>query len=478
MYAERHLLVREEYSERVLALAAEAGARDLVTSPVVRGVLLLTWNGHDSKGDNESAKSDDSDPKSDNALTEGDGGNAQGNTGAQEGGQPPTVLTLLDLIEERFGVGIATPDHVLTASNGEVSNCPATEPEEFYGPKKPYPPECPGEGGRGVRIFIADTGLLEGAAAEHDWLHGVECDEWDPVTVGSSTFIRPYAGHGTFVAGVIRCMAPKATIRVANIFNTAGSGLESEFVLRLNKAWDFGFEILHITASCLTRNNYQLIALDAWLKQLKAYKGVVCIAPAGNNNTRRPSWPGALPDVLCVGALSTDWCSRAYFSNHGSYVDVYAPGQNLINAYADGTYKCEIAPYAGQERTFKGLAQWSGTSFSTPVVTGLIAARMTHCGETARDAAEALLAKARTRRIPDAGPVLLPGCGEDCGCGGGDRGRCCGRCGGDECGACGSGCGGACGCGGRRGCGAGCGCGAGGGRFGGDRFGGGGRRLA
>jgi len=276
--------------------------------------------------------------------------------------------------------------------------------------------------------------------------------------------IPQYAGHGTFVAGVVRCMAPKATILVANIFNTAGSALESDFVLRLNDAHDFGFEILHITASCLTWNNQQLIALDAWLEQLKAYKGVVCIAPAGNNHTRRPSWPGALRGVLCVGALSTDWCSRAYFTNYGSYVDVYAPGQNLINAYATGTYQCQIDPYQGQQRTFEGMAQWSGTSFSTPVVTGLIAARMTRCGESAREAAEALLAIARKQRIPGVGPVLLPDRGdEDCGCGRRDR-----RDHGCECGGR-SGCGcardGGCGCDVRRGCGAGCRCGGGGGRL-------------
>jgi hypothetical protein len=467
MYAEYRLLVREEYSEQVVELVRAEGAANLQTSPVVRGVLLLTWNG-EGKSDNKSAKSDDDNPKGDDRSTEGDGGIAQGNSGAQDGRQTPTVLYLVALIEQRYGVGVATPDQVLTASNGEISHCPATEPEEFYGPKKPYPPARDDDGGRGVRIFIADTGLLQDATeqawlTEHKWLEGVTCDDFDPAT-GANGMIPQYAGHGTFVAGVVRCMAPKATILVANIFNTAGSALESDFVLRLNDAFDFGFEILHITASCLTWNNQQLIALDAWLEQLKAYKGVVCIAPAGNNHTRRPSWPGALRGVLCVGALSTDWRSRAYFSNYGSYVDVYAPGQNLVNAYATGTYQCQIDPYQGQQRTFEGMAQWSGTSFSTPVVTGLIAARMTRCGESAREAAEALLAIARKQRIPGVGPVLLPDRGdEDCGCGRRDR-----RDHGCECGGR-SGCGcardGGCGCDVRRGCGAGCRCGEGGRRL-------------
>ena len=253
--------------------------------------------------------------------------------------------------------------------------------------------------------------------------------------------IQPYGGHGTFVAGVLASMAPEAQIHVANIFDTAGSALESDFVTRLNAAFGFGFEILHLTASCMTRKNVQLIALEAWLELLRQYKGVVCIAPAGNNHTRRPSWPGAFPGVISVGALANGWHRRADFSDYGGWVDVYAPGQKLINAFGSGTYTCEIPPNVGQVRTFSGLAQWSGTSFSAPIVTGLIAARMARCGESAREAAAALLARARARTIPGVGPVLLPSCGGeddeycgdcghcgDCGCG---RGRCgCPCCGG------------------------------------------------
>ena len=441
MYAEGRLLVREQYVEQVQDILRRRGAESYSASRrVIDSIVLLRQNANADKGtpesDKGSAESDDRNTVGDNEPTGGDDGIAQGNAEPPVGDQP-SVPDLLDSIDEELGVGIATPDHVLTAA--EMAGCPATEPEEFYGPREPYPPVCRGDGGEGVRIFIADTGLLENAAQEFPWLHDVKGGT--DHRLGQGGQIQPYAGHGTFVAGVVRCMAPGATVRVENIFNTAGSALESHFVRRLNRAFEFGPEIVHLTASCMTRNNYQLIALEAWLKLLEPYKGVLCIAPAGNHHTRRPSWPGAFPGVLSVGALSTDWRSRAYFSDYGSHVDVYAPGQNLINAYATGTYKCYIAPYIGEMRTFHGLAQWSGTSFSTPIVTGLVAARMARLGENGREAAAALLAKARTQRIPGVGPVLLPDCGdEDGGCGDGDRGRCCGRCGGDGCRCGGGGC--------------------------------------
>jgi hypothetical protein len=358
--------------------------------------------------------------------------------------EPPDVLDLIEEIDTRLGPGIAAPDHILTAAQ-HVTPCSATEPQQVYPTAGPYPGLCR-DGGAGVRIYQADTGLVPRAAETFPWLAGVYGDP-DPRagTVAGST-IEPYGGHGTFVAGVMRCMAPHAQIKVANIFDTAGSACESEVAKRLHRAFGFGFEILHITASCLTRKNLPPLALEGFLKLLRPYKGVLCVAEAGNNYTQRPAWPGAFPDVLSVGALATDWRHRALFSNHGGWVDVYAPGEKLINAFGSGTYTCQVPPDVGQVRTFSGLAQWSGTSFSAPIVTGLIAARMARRGESAREAAAALMAKARAQTIPGVGPVLFPCCDgkERCdrcdGCGG--------RRGGGDC-RCGGGCGcGGCGCGG------------------------------
>ena len=352
--------------------------------------------------------------------------------GDEGGGEHAAVLDLLRLVDDELGEGLAAPDHVLTAA--QIAHpCSATEPEPPYPTAGPYPPVCR-DGGARVRIYQADTGLVAGAAETFPWLAGVQGDP-DPRESGGT--ILPYGGHGTFVAGVLRCMAPEAQIHVADVFNIAGSARESDVAMRLKAAFGFGFEILHITASCLTWKNRPPLALEGFLELLRPYKGVLCVAEAGNNYTARPAWPGAFPEVLSVGALATDWHHRADFSNHGGWVDVYAPGENLINAIGSGTYTYQLSPDTGQVKTFSGLAQWSGTSFSAPIVTGLIAARMARRGESAREAAAALLAKART--IPGVGRVLLPCCGDDdehCGhFGGGGRCGCAGGCAcGDMCG--------------------------------------------
>jgi subtilisin family serine protease len=357
----------------------------------------------------ESAESSDSTPESNAENTEGHVSPAEGNGGATEGEQP-SVIQFIGEIHAAHGPRIAAPDHVVTTAQGHPTACPATEPQQVYDPR-PYPPVCPGKGGDGVRIYVADTGIVHDTVASSPWLEGVTGDA-DPFIAADGTILH-YGGHGTFVAGVIRSVAPGAEIVVKNVFDTAGSALESDFVPKLSEGFAYGAEIFHITVASPTRDNLPLMAFEAWLEHLSQHKGVVCVVPAGNNNERKPCWPGGFDGILSVGALSTDWRSRAYFSNYGGPVDVYAPGQNLVNAFAAGPYTCEVDPFKGEVRHFSGLAQWSGTSFSAPIVTGLIAARMARTGESGQEAAAALLEQARAQAVPGVGPVLLPRSGDE-----------------------------------------------------------------
>jgi len=333
------------------------------------------------------------------------------------GGKFDAVVDAVEAVDRALGEGIVTPDHVLTVASGQGSGCSATEPEEVYYEIEPFPSVCPGNGGAGVLIYMADTGLLADAAT-HPWLaSGVQpqdpVDDIDPLQAGSP--IPECAGHGTFGAGVLRCMAPDADIVIARTLINCGSEIESRLVPRLEAALALGPDIFHLTMASLTRNDLPLIGFQAWLRLLRR-TGAICLAPAGNCGFGRPEYPAAFPGVIGVGALGGDWRGRATFSNFGPWVDVYAPGRDLVNAFATGTYNCYVYPYGphdgqpAQTRNFYGMAKWSGTSFSTPIVTGLIAARMSRTGENARQAAAAVLTEARSRAIPGVGPVVLPCC--------------------------------------------------------------------
>jgi subtilisin family serine protease len=405
MYAEGQFLAREQYLDAIREVLGDR-ARVVVDRRVIEDVVLvkIEFLAGNSSG---SAESNDSAPESNGGNTE-DTSPAEGSGETTESEQA-SVLQFIREIHAAHGPRIAALDHVVTTAP-EPSGCPATEPQEVYDPK-PYPPVCPGKGGDGVRIYVADTGIVKDTVAKSPWLTGVTGDD-DPFIVADGTILH-YGGHGTFVAGVIRSMAPGAEIVVKSVFDTGGSALESDFVPKLSEGFTYGAEIFHVTVASPTMNNLPLMAFEAWLEHLRQHKGVVCVVPAGNNDERKPCWPGAFPGIISVGALSTDWRSRAYFSNYGGPVDVYAPGQNLVNAFPTGQYICEVDPFKGEKRSFSGMAQWSGTSFSTPIVTGLIAARMGRTGESGQEAAAALLAEARAQAIPGLGPVLLPRRGDD-----------------------------------------------------------------
>lgn len=56
----------------------------------------------------------------------------------------------------------------------------------------------------------------------------------------------------------------------------------------------------------------------------------------------------------------------------------------------------------------QALTKWSSTSFSTPLVAGLIAARKSRAGVAAKETADSLLNDATAQAIPGVGPIILP----------------------------------------------------------------------
>ena len=101
--------------------------------------------------------------------------------------------------------------------------------------------------------------------------------------------------------------------------------------------------------------------------------GALVVAAAGNddiNSDISPSYPASHPRVLAVGATERDSRGRAEFSQYGKTVNVFAPGEDIITT----------SP--GNEYDFSA----SGTSFASPLVSGVAALVKTQFPEISPDA--------------------------------------------------------------------------------------------
>jgi Subtilase family len=326
--------------------------------------------------------------------------------------EPENLLFTLSRVEARLGAGVAAPDYLLSICPppNPGTRCPATEPDGVPRDSPPRPgvsTDCCD--GRGVLIAVADTGLLKSAPKLHPWLHGVTGNFEPEVDPAKPHYIPRYTAHGTFIASIVRAMAPRAQVRVARTFDRAGACFESEVVEALYQVMDWAPDIISLSAGTHTWLDRGLLSFRFFVDgPLRKRKGTVLVAAAGNDGLDWKFSPAKMKGVISVGALAANGSNRAWFTNYGNWVKVYAPGVNLVQAYSRGTYHYYETPGRPNQK-FRGMAKWSGTSFSTPVVAGLIAARMSGTGETARQAARSLLALARAQELPGVGPVLRPG---------------------------------------------------------------------
>lgn len=315
----------------------------------------------------------------------------------------PDVLDLLEAAGLRSGA--ASPDHwVHVAPGGGGRLCPAVEPEET-GLTEPWPPlSLQHKKAHDVSVVVVDTGWNPPSRTDPrtPWMHDIDGDD-----ELNGADLRPYAGHGTFIAGVVRCMAPHTKIFVEGfaIGGVGGGGiLESDLVVQLEEALEHDPKVINLSAGCRTRHDLPSIALEVFHRTRLRKRDCVLVAAAGNDSWAAPFWPAAFD--WCVGVGSLDRDGRVSdFSNFGVSADVYALGRNLVNAFPDGRFVCHETPDKGDVRVFStGMARWSGTSFAAPVVAGLIAREISETGCTAKQARKAVLRRA----VPDSDPMVGP----------------------------------------------------------------------
>ncbi|KUO16130.1 S8/S53 family peptidase [Streptomyces dysideae] len=361
------------------------------------------------------------------------------------------ALRALREAEGRAGRRLVSRNHVVSIA---VNCCPGDEPVPAPITGAPNPALVDGiyDADTAIGVLVVDTGLMRDyrsypplARAQGDAQLN-ECDD--------QGILQQYVGHGTFIAGLVAAVAPNTDITVRNTLNDAGAILESEFGEKLFESVDANGwpDVMSLSAGTSNGRTDGLLGVDAFMQELRDQRTLL-VAAAGNNASATPFWPAAyasLPEyenaVLSVGALRGDGEYGACFSNHGSWVKAYAPGERLTSAltgfdapvpyvYQHSTYDacrfgfaysctCQSPRHTGvltEEREtttakpdqvmFEGFAHWSGTSFATPVVAGMIAAHMTAHKETDPRAARTQLLSGNTEFAEVRGahvPALRP----------------------------------------------------------------------
>lgn len=229
-------------------------------------------------------------------------------------------------------------------------------------------------GGVDIKIAILDTGVFK----IHPDLKNriLECKDFTnaktPLVDGKC---EDKNGHGTHVAGIIAAdggddglgvygIAPEASILAYKVCGNNGSCWADDIAMALREAASNGAQIINLSLGSDTPS--QLIA-DA--VSFAVSKNVLVVAAAGNDGpyTGSIDFPGADPNVVGVGAMDVnwnipDWSSRGINSSTLPYIteekdiEFAAPGVNVESTWKDG-----------------GYAIMSGTSMSTPHISGLAA---------------------------------------------------------------------------------------------------------
>lgn len=105
-------------------------------------------------------------------------------------------------------------------------------------------------------------------------------------------------------------------------------------------------------------------------------QGVIVVAAAGNDNVDTEYYPAAYDHVISVAATNSK-DQRASFSNYGNWVDIAAPGVDILSLRADGTSRGTV--YDTYTTTM------SGTSMACPQVSGVIALMLSNQPELSID---------------------------------------------------------------------------------------------
>jgi hypothetical protein len=355
-------------------------------------------------------------------------------TGAPPSGAGSSGLAVVDL-DPAHGVnvgelaaelaqrqpGAVAPNHLVTGLQRRMG-WPDGDPEPAPAALPPLPSPVP-EGGAGVTVAIIDTGWPSRLPPDLDWFrdgtdHSTrpgEVDETgrplrhlDHLDDDRDGYLDVEAGHGLFVAGLVRRMAPQARLVFLKALNSDGVGTELGVARAIRSAISRNVDLINLSLGFYTVLDATPAGVEAAVADaLDA--GIVVVAAAGNDGVSSPAYPAYFPGVTGVGALGTDGSSVADFSNHGPWVNVFAPGEQVQSAFVRGREDAATTDDGTADRFRSNTALWSGTSFACASVSGYLAGVLAQLPDGATPAERVERAGAAIDELPAlAGAAAAP----------------------------------------------------------------------
>jgi subtilisin family serine protease len=237
--------------------------------------------------------------------------------------------------------------------------------------------------GKGVHAYIIDTGIR----ISHAEFGGRAQIAFDAISDGRKG--EDCNGHGTHVAatvgGQVYGVAKNVQLHAVRVLNCAGSGSNAGVIAGVD--WLANNKQLPAVAN-MSLGGSKSEALDSAVERAIA-SGITFVVAAGNENQNACSRsPARSPNAITVGATAES-DKRASFSNWGTCVDVFAPGDKITSAWiSDDTATRPL----------------SGTSMASPHVAGLAALLLERSPTAAPSAvASTLIDNSTPGKVADAG---------------------------------------------------------------------------
>lgn len=207
-------------------------------------------------------------------------------------------------------------------------------------------------GAQNVVIAVLDTGVQ----LNHPDLRGKLLRGTNLVHAGAPA--EDDVGHGTHVTGIIAAnvnnnegvagLSWYNKVMPVKVLDNSGTGSTYTVAEGIIWATDHGAKVINMSLGNYAKADFLHDAV-----KYAADHDVVLISASGNDNTNRPGYPAAYPEVLAVASTNEDG-TRSSFSNYGDYIDVAAPGASIASTYPGS-----------------GYAALSGTSMASPHVAAL-----------------------------------------------------------------------------------------------------------